>query len=116
MQPNQLPEVLYLSEKNRKEKRADNHNGDENMARVPYADSNGSLSVEVELEHAANVFLVDDTNFRRFQSGQKFEYFGGPGTLIRSRTTRDRNRRRGARGNRAESEGGPKDSKSSRTL
>jgi len=40
----------------------------------------------------------------------------GPGTLIRSRNTRDRNRRRGAKGNRAKSEGGPKDSESSRTL
>jgi len=47
------------------------------MDQVPYADSNGSLSVEVELNHAADVFLVDSTNFSRFQSGQQYTYFGG---------------------------------------
>ncbi|MED2983881.1 DUF1883 domain-containing protein [Bacillus thuringiensis] len=47
------------------------------MTRIPYADSNGSLSVEVHLRHAADVFLVDSNNYRRYTSGQRFEYFGG---------------------------------------
>lgn len=47
------------------------------MAQIPYADSDGYLSVEVQLSHAADVFLVDNTNFRRYQSDQRFEYFGG---------------------------------------
>lgn len=47
------------------------------MIRVPYAESNGQLSVEVELRHAADVFLVDRNNFRKYQSGQSFDYFGG---------------------------------------
>lgn len=47
------------------------------MTRVPYVDSNGRLSVEVELRHAADVFLVDQNNFRKYQSGQSFDYFGG---------------------------------------
>lgn len=47
------------------------------MAQVPYADSNGSLSVEVHLQHAADVFLVDSSNFQNFKSGRRFKYFGG---------------------------------------
>lgn len=45
--------------------------------KIPYAQSNGSLTVEVELKHAADVFLVNESNFRKYQSGQRFEYFGG---------------------------------------
>jgi Domain of unknown function (DUF1883). len=47
------------------------------MAQVPYADSNGHLTVKVDLKHAADVFLVDSTNLRRYESGQRFDYFGG---------------------------------------
>lgn len=47
------------------------------MANIPYADTKGSLSVEVDLRHAADVFLVNETNYRRYKSGQRFEYFGG---------------------------------------
>lgn len=47
------------------------------MVQVPYADSNGSLSVEVSLQHASDVFLVDSSNYRKMNSGQKFTYFGG---------------------------------------
>lgn len=47
------------------------------MVQVPYAESNGRLSVEVELQHAADVFLVDQNNFRKYQAGQRYEYFGG---------------------------------------
>jgi len=47
------------------------------MAKVPYADSNGNLSVKVELKNASDVFLVDSQNYRKFQSGQSFKYFGG---------------------------------------
>ena len=47
------------------------------MAQIPYADTQDRLSVEVELQHAADVFLVDQNNYRKYQSGQRFEYFGG---------------------------------------
>ncbi len=47
------------------------------MAKIPFADSSGSLSVEVQLQHAADVFLVDSTNFQKYRSGQRFKYFGG---------------------------------------
>lgn len=47
------------------------------MDKIPYAESNGSLSVEVELQYAADVFLVDSVNFQRFQAGYDFEYYGG---------------------------------------
>lgn len=47
------------------------------MAQIPYEDTNDSLSVEVQLTHAADVFLVDSSNFRKYKSGQSFKYFGG---------------------------------------
>ncbi|OLS02915.1 DUF1883 domain-containing protein [Tissierella creatinophila] len=47
------------------------------MSRVPYADSNGQLSVEVSLKNAANVFLVDSSNFRKYQNRQQYSYHGG---------------------------------------
>ncbi len=47
------------------------------MAQIPYADTNSSLSVEVILSHAADVFLVDSSNFSKYKSGQNFKYFGG---------------------------------------
>lgn len=47
------------------------------MTQIPYAISNGRLTVEVELQNAANVFLVDSNNFRRYKSGNRFEFFGG---------------------------------------
>ncbi|MEK4024441.1 DUF1883 domain-containing protein [Sporosarcina sp. FSL W7-1283] len=47
------------------------------MSRIPYAQSNGQLSVEVELQYASDVFLVDETNYRKYQTGQRFRYFGG---------------------------------------
>ncbi|MBY0189141.1 DUF1883 domain-containing protein [Bacillus aerophilus] len=47
------------------------------MTQIPYAYSNGRLTVEVELQNAADVFLVDSNNFRRYKSGNRFEYFGG---------------------------------------
>lgn len=47
------------------------------MASIPYADSNGSLTVKVELKQASNVFLVDANNFRKYKSGQSYKYFGG---------------------------------------
>lgn len=47
------------------------------MPKVPYAVSNGQLSVEVHLNHAADVFLVDDVNFRNYQAGRDFKYYGG---------------------------------------
>lgn len=47
------------------------------MVKIPYAESNGSLSVKVNLKNAADVFLVDSANYRKYKSGQKFKYFGG---------------------------------------
>lgn len=47
------------------------------MTQIPYADSNGSLSVEVHLKHAADVFLVDTHNYRKYTSGQDCKYYGG---------------------------------------
>lgn len=47
------------------------------MTQIPYADSNGSLSVEVQLKHAADVFLVDSTNYQKYKKGQPFNYHGG---------------------------------------
>lgn len=47
------------------------------MSQIPYADSNGRLSVEVHLRHAADVFLVDSINFQKYRSGQSFKYYGG---------------------------------------
>ncbi|EJR88135.1 DUF1883 domain-containing protein [Bacillus thuringiensis] len=47
------------------------------MTQIPYADTNGRLTVEVQLRHAADVFLVDSNNYRKLQSGQRYTYFGG---------------------------------------
>ena len=47
------------------------------MAQIPYADSNGHLTVEVQLQHAADVFLVDSSNFQKYKSGSSFKYYGG---------------------------------------
>jgi hypothetical protein len=47
------------------------------MSQIPYADSNGHLSVEVELNYAANVFLVDSINYQRYTSGQQYTYLCG---------------------------------------
>lgn len=47
------------------------------MAQIPYADSAGHLSVEVQLTRAADVFLVDSINFQKYKSGKSFTYYGG---------------------------------------
>lgn len=47
------------------------------MSKIPYATSNGILHVDVELDYASDVFLVDESNFRRFQRGDRFQYYGG---------------------------------------
>jgi hypothetical protein len=33
--------------------------------------------VQVELDHAANVILLDDINFSAFRRGSRYRYFGG---------------------------------------
>lgn len=49
-----------------------------NYMKIPYCDNNGgNLSVIVRLRHAANVYLVDETNLHLKQSGQNFKYYGG---------------------------------------
>ncbi|MFT8412130.1 MAG: DUF1883 domain-containing protein [Schleiferilactobacillus perolens] len=45
---------------------------------VPYVDNpGGQVSVKVELHHSANVFLVDEMNYRLYQEGADFKYYGG---------------------------------------
>jgi hypothetical protein len=34
-------------------------------------------AVQVELDHAANVILLDDINFSAFRRGGRYHYFGG---------------------------------------
>jgi len=81
--------------------------------------SNGNTQVATD----GSGFFVDGNGVLHDGKGNIYNAFAailrkrsGPGTLIRSRNTRDRNRRRGAMGNRAHWEGGPRNSKSSRTL
>lgn len=47
------------------------------MVQIPYADSQGQLGVEVHLQRAADVFLVDQLNYGKYKSGRDFKYFGG---------------------------------------
>lgn len=47
------------------------------LIEFPYAYSTGRLSVEVWLQCASDVYLVDERNFKRFQSGQAFRHHGG---------------------------------------
>ena len=47
------------------------------MAQIPYVDSPGHVTAEVQLNHASNVFLVDRINLDRYTSGRDFEYYGG---------------------------------------
>lgn len=47
------------------------------MSQIPYAHSNGSLSVQVILDNAADVFLVDSSNFNNYKNGRQFKYYGG---------------------------------------
>lgn len=35
--------------------------------KIPYCESQGSLSVKVVLKNASNVFLVDKNNYRKYQ-------------------------------------------------
>jgi len=45
---------------------------------IPYYDNpGGSLGVNVDLQYAADVFLVDQTNYNAYSSGLDFNYFGG---------------------------------------
>lgn len=47
------------------------------MSKIPYVDSNGPVQATVKLSHASDVFLVDSINFRKYQTGQRFSYYGG---------------------------------------
>ena len=47
------------------------------MVQIPYADTNGSLSVTVQLQHAADVFLVDSSNYQKYKTGHPYRYVGG---------------------------------------
>ena len=57
------------------------------MTEFPYAYSTGKLSVEVWLQCASDVWLVDERNFQRFRSGQEFRYHGGRCTYTPVRIT-----------------------------
>jgi len=37
----------------------------------------GGETVEVTLDHAANVRLLDDSNFSGYRSGRQYSFFGG---------------------------------------
>ncbi|WP_270220148.1 DUF1883 domain-containing protein [Lactococcus lactis] len=48
---------------------------------IPYCDNpGGPLTVTVHLQHRADVFLVDEQNYRNYKSGHNFRYFGGNAT------------------------------------
>lgn len=48
---------------------------------IPYYDNpSGELTVTVELQQAADVYLVDQVNFNYYQQGAGFEYYGGSAT------------------------------------
>lgn len=47
------------------------------MTQIPYADTDGPLSVEVQLRHAADVFLVDSINYQHYKAGRRYKFFGG---------------------------------------
>lgn len=47
------------------------------MTQIPYANSNGHLSVKVDLKHPAEVLLLDSINFNRYQSGLQYTGYGG---------------------------------------
>ena len=51
--------------------------GTRDMIEFPYAYSMGHLAVEVWLQCASDVYLVNELNFRKFKSGEKFRYYGG---------------------------------------
>lgn len=55
--------------------------------KIPYAYSNGTLSVEVRLKHAADVFLVDTVNYHKYLKGERFKYYGGHYTRTPVRIT-----------------------------
>lgn len=47
------------------------------ISKIPFAESLGKLSVTVNLKNAADVFLVDSLNFKKYQNNQQFSYYGG---------------------------------------
>jgi hypothetical protein len=45
---------------------------------IPYFDNpGGNISATVHLQHSADVYLVDQSNFNSRQRGDRFQYFGG---------------------------------------
>lgn len=46
------------------------------MIKVPFSDSEGSLSVEVDLQHTADVFLVNSIIFQNYKFGLRYRYLG----------------------------------------
>lgn len=47
------------------------------MTQIPYADTRGTLSVEVHLQYAADVFLLDSINYQNYTAGRDYKYYGG---------------------------------------
>lgn len=46
--------------------------------------------VVVDCSHQCNVMLTDDSNFQRYRSGSRFEYFGGHYTRLPAQITAPR--------------------------
>ena len=52
--------------------------GTRDVIEFPYAySSKGRISVEVWLQCASDVYLVNELNFKKFRAGQEFRYYGG---------------------------------------
>ncbi|KAF3299354.1 DUF1883 domain-containing protein [Carnobacterium sp. PL12RED10] len=47
------------------------------VSKIPCAIAKGSLTATVQLKNAADVFLVDELNYRKYTKGQQFTYYGG---------------------------------------
>lgn len=52
------------------------------MDRIPYADTDSTLTVKVELQHAAEVFLVDSVNYQNYKYGRQFRGYGDRKSVV----------------------------------
>lgn len=57
------------------------------MAQIPYVNSTGEVTAIVQLKNAADVFLVDENNYRKFKAHKSFDYYGGHYTKTPVRIT-----------------------------
>lgn len=47
------------------------------MGNIPYIYTNNRLKVDVELNNASNVFLVDSINYQHYLNRRNYTYYGG---------------------------------------